>query len=86
MHPLRRTIASLARRLDRPELRRHLAFGGGPHVCPGAHLARMEARVAVNVLLDLAGGLTVTRGHEYENVPVAWAHGPQSLPVTVAWR
>ena len=73
-------------RLDRPDLRRHLAFGGGPHVCPGAHLARMEARVAVNVLLDLASGLTVEPGHAYQNVPVAWAKGPLSLPVTVAWR
>ena len=42
-------------RLDRSDIRRHLAFGGGPHVCPGAHLARMEARVAVNVLLDMVG-------------------------------
>jgi cytochrome P450 len=73
-------------RLDRPDLRRHLAFGGGPHVCPGAHLARMEARVAVNVLLDMASGLTPTPGYVYEDVPVVWAHGPQSLPVTVTWR
>ena len=26
----------------------HLAFGVGPHACPGASLARMEARVALN--------------------------------------
>ena len=73
-------------RLDRPDIRRHLAFGGGPHVCPGAHLARMEARVAVNVLLDMASGLRVAPGHVYENVAVSWAHGPQALPVTVDWR
>jgi cytochrome P450 len=72
--------------LQRPELRRHLAFGGGPHVCPGAHLARMEARVAVNALLDAATGLEVEPGYEYENVPVGWAHGPRSLPVRIDWR
>jgi cytochrome P450 len=72
-------------RLDRPDLRRHLAFGGGPHVCPGAHLARMEARVAVNLLLDMATGLQIEPGFAYENVPVVWAKGPRSVPVRIAW-
>ena len=72
-------------RLDRPDMRRHLAFGGGPHVCPGAHLARMEARVAVNMLLDMATGLAIEPGFSYENVPVVWAKGPRSVPVQVAW-
>jgi cytochrome P450 len=72
-------------RLDRKDSRRHLAFGGGPHVCPGAHLARMEARVAVNVLLDAARALRVEPGHSYTDVPVHWAHGPTSLPVTIDW-
>ena len=71
--------------LDRPDLRRHLAFGGGPHVCPGAHLARMEARVAVNMLLDMATGVAIEPGFEYQNVPVIWAKGPTSAPVTVTW-
>jgi cytochrome P450 len=73
-------------RLDRPDMRRHLGFGGGPHVCPGAHLARMEARVAVNTLLDMASGVTIEHGFMYENVPVVWAKGPRSLPVRIAWK
>ena len=72
-------------RLDRPDSRRHLAFGGGPHVCPGAHLARMEARVAVNALLDTAAAIHVMPGHSYTDVPVHWAHGPRSLPVSIEW-
>jgi cytochrome P450 len=72
-------------RLDRPDLRRHLAFGGGPHVCPGAHLARMEARVAVKVFLDMATGVTIEPGFSYENVAVVWAKGPRSLPVRIDW-
>jgi cytochrome P450 len=35
----------------RPNLRRHLAFAQGPHVCVGVHLARLEARTAVSALL-----------------------------------
>ena len=33
--------------LHRPNVRRHLAFAAGPHVCIGMDLARLEARVAV---------------------------------------
>ena len=30
----------------------HVAFGGGRHLCLGAHLARVEAQEAINALLD----------------------------------
>lgn len=38
--------------LDRPNVRSHLTFAAGPHVCLGLHLARLEARVALEVLLE----------------------------------
>jgi cytochrome P450 len=37
--------------LSRANLRRHLAFAQGPHVCLGIHLARLETRVALARLL-----------------------------------
>lgn len=68
-------------RLDRPDPRNHLGFGGGPHVCPGATLARLEARVAVTVFLERVAGVRLADGQGYENVPVFWARGPRELRV-----
>jgi hypothetical protein len=38
----------------------HLAFGGGTHFCLGAHLARMEAQVAIGSLAQRLRGLELT--------------------------
>jgi len=38
--------------LSRPNVRRHLSFAAGPHVCLGVHVARLEARVALRAILE----------------------------------
>jgi cytochrome P450 len=72
--------------LDRPDPRGHLAFGGGPHVCPGSSLARLEARIAVEVLLDRVASMRPTEPGRYDTVPVFWAHGPRALTVALSNR
>ena len=42
---------------------RHLAFAHGPHFCLGAHLARLEAQVAVGTLLARLPRLRLDPGH-----------------------
>jgi len=70
-------------RVDRPKPRDHLAFGAGPHVCPGASLARMEAIVALDVFCDAVESFAPIAGFIPEPNPVFWALGHRSLPVTV---
>jgi cytochrome P450 len=43
--------------LMRSNARRHLAFAQGPHVCVGVHLARLEARVGLGLLLSSLAGI-----------------------------
>jgi cytochrome P450 len=42
-------------RLDRPNPRYHVGFGWGIHLCVGAPLARVEAKVAIETLLGRTG-------------------------------
>lgn len=62
----------------------HVAFGFGPHMCLGMHLARMETRVALNALFDRLPGLR--RDDEAWRRDDVHIHGdifrsPTSLPV-----
>ncbi|MGP3977439.1 cytochrome P450 family protein [Streptomyces sp. 8N114] len=66
---------------------RHLAFGHGPHICPGAALSRLEASVALPALfgrfpaLSLAVPVTQIR-----NRPVLTQNELESLPVRLRVR
>ena len=61
---------------------RHLGFGGGPHVCIGAALARIETRIAMTALLARYPRMELAIS---EPSPiVGWAvRGVTSLPVDV---
>ncbi len=48
----------------------HQSFGGGRHLCLGAHLARLEAQEAILALLDKYPNLRHSdKGYEYAAVP-----------------
>ena len=70
-------------RVDRPNSDQHLAFGFGPHVCPGASLARAVAYAGVRAFLDHfpEGSVRLAPGFRFENVPTYFEIGPKSLPV-----
>ena len=73
-------------RLDRPNQRDHLAFGDGPHICPGQAIARLEGRVTTEVFLERVGAVAPVAGWTYRKVPVFWANGPIDVRVTVTPR
>jgi cytochrome P450 family 150 subfamily A5 len=49
--------------VDRGNAREHLAFGRGPHSCPGGPLARLEARVSIERLLDRTSEIRISEAH-----------------------
>jgi cytochrome P450 family 150 subfamily A5 len=72
--------------LDRTNARQHLAFGFGAHTCPGAPLARAEAVVSVERILDRMGDITISETHHgpadarrYEYAPTYILRGLQRL-------
>jgi cytochrome P450 len=48
---------------DRDNARHHLAFGRGIHTCPGAPLARTEARVSLERILDATSEIHLSEEH-----------------------
>ncbi|MFC9056852.1 cytochrome P450 [Streptomyces sp. NPDC057074] len=71
--------------ITRTSENRHISFGHGPHVCPGAALSRLEAGVALPALyarfpdLDLA-----VPAAELRNKPVVTQNDLFELPVKLA--
>ncbi len=70
-------------RPGRPQGSSHLTFAGGPHYCAGRALARLEARVAFEVLLDRLPGLRLVEGQSIEYLPTLVIRGAKSI--RVAW-
>jgi cytochrome P450 len=70
-------------RFDRANAGDHLTFGYGPHVCPGASLARAVTRIGVTELLSAfpAGSLRMAPDYVRVNVPTFFESGPRTLDV-----
>ncbi|MFI5047894.1 MAG: cytochrome P450 [Acidimicrobiia bacterium] len=73
-----------AERLDVARgVNRHLSFGVGHHLCIGAGLARMEARVAIRRLFERYPDLALAPDQEPEYRPNLQLRGFSKLPVTL---
>ena len=50
-------------RVDRPNVREHMAFGRGIHTCPGAPLSRVEGVVSVERILARMADIKISEAH-----------------------
>jgi cytochrome P450 len=66
-------------RLDRVNPRDHVSFGLGPHVCPGATLARMEVRVVLEHIAEMVEAITFLPEPPPTFNPTFFSRGVKSL-------
>lgn len=67
-------------KLDRPNVREHLAFGRGPHRCAGMAMARTEFRIALRVLLARTRTIELAGEVRMSGMPEV---GPVYVPLKV---
>ena len=66
--------------IDRP-VQNHLAFGTGQHQCLGMHLARLELRVGLDLILERLPNLRLDPEQPPPVIAGLAFRGPLSLPV-----
>ena len=69
-------------RLDR-ETRDHLSFGSGPHVCPGAALARLEVRTLMREFTRRIVAFHLVDPDHYDAQPTGMLQGQRTLRIVI---
>jgi cytochrome P450 len=67
--------------IHRPDANRHISFGKGIHFCLGSQLAKMEARIALELLADRLPSLRLVDDQQLTYFPNITFRGPESLRI-----
>lgn len=67
-------------RIDRPGVASHLQFGAGVHTCLGTHLARLQAEIALDALVNRLADIELAAEPVWS--PRIVIRGLQSLPIS----
>ena len=68
-------------RIDRANAPMHLTLGYGPHLCLGAPLARLEARLVLEGFLERFPAPSLAPVWRFERMPAYWEFAPRTLAV-----
>lgn len=60
----------------------HIAFGYGPHICLGLHLARLELQVALKHIVPILNSLSCPSDNNINWIKTLLFRGLESLPIT----
>ncbi len=69
--------------MTRSNIKEHVAFGYGPHLCVGLGLARAEARIAFEVWFQRVHGAKLKPGTTLSHLPTFATRGLTALPLTL---
>jgi len=67
---------------ERTNVKDHLAFGNGEHFCPGAGLARAEARIALQLVLEHLEDIKLASDNDFPYGDSFVLRGLTSLKIT----
>ncbi len=72
-----------AEKLDigRANARQHMSFGSGIHLCLGAQLAKMEAKITLETLSQRLPEMKLSDHQQFEFLPNIAFHGPREIHV-----
>jgi cytochrome P450 len=69
--------------LERAKPKSHLAFGYGIHHCIGAVLARMEAKIAIETILNRSSSLSLSNENNFKHVPSLFIRSLKKLIINI---